>query len=180
MARRYKLPFRASNTNAANTVDAQAAYESVFSLWGATMAHTNMLKHGAGWMEGGLQASFEKMVLDADLLQMVFQFLSPLAVSEDELALDAIREVGPGGHFFGCAHTLARYQSAFYEPIISDWRNFESWSDAGRPTAYEKAHDVYKQLVADYEEPPIEPGIREALQDFIARRKEEGGAPTDF
>ncbi|WP_350334546.1 trimethylamine methyltransferase family protein [Coralliovum pocilloporae] len=180
LARRYKVPFRASNTNAANTLDAQAAYESVFSLWGATMAHTNMLMHGAGWMEGGLHASFEKMVLDADLLQMASQFLSPLAVNEDELALDAMREVGPGGHFFGCAHTLARYDSAFYEPMISDWRNYESWADAGQPTAYDKANAVYKQLLTEYEEPPIDPAVLESLQDFVARRKEEGGAPTDF
>ena len=133
LARRYGLPYRSSNACAANTLDAQAAYESVFSLWGAIMGGTNLLMHGAGWMEGGLQASFEKMVLDADLLAMVAEFLRPVTVDDGELALDAVREVGPGGHFFGCAHTQARYRNAFFAPMISDWRNYESWREAGAP-----------------------------------------------
>lgn len=180
MARRYRLPYRSSNVNAANTVDAQAAYESVFSLWGAIMGGCNMLMHGAGWMEGGLQASFEKVVLDADMLNMVEEFLKPLKVDDDELALDAIREVGPGGHFFGCAHTQERYKTAFFSPMLSDWRNFEAWTGAGSPTAFDHAHRVYKEKLAAYQEPPIEPAIREELEAFVARRKEEGGVPTDF
>jgi trimethylamine--corrinoid protein Co-methyltransferase len=180
LARRYGLPYRSSNVCAANTVDAQAAYESVFSLWGAIMGGANILKHGAGWMEGGLQASFEKMVLDADLLQMVAAFLTPLETDEDALAIDAMREVGPGGHFFGAAHTMQRYTTAFYSPMISDWRNYESWQEAGSPTAYDKANRLYKELLAEYEAPPLDPAVREELEAFIARRKEEGGAPTDF
>jgi trimethylamine--corrinoid protein Co-methyltransferase len=180
LARRYGLPYRSSNVCAANTVDAQAAYESVFSLWGATMGGVNILKHGAGWMEGGLQASFEKLVLDADLLQMVAAFLTPLEVDDDALALDAMREVGPGGHFFGAAHTMERYSTAFYSPMISDWRNFETWQDAGSPTAYEKANRLYKTLLDEYEQPPLDPAVREELAAFVARRKEEGGVPTDF
>ena len=133
MARRYKLPYRTSNTNAANMVDAQAAYESVFSLWGAIMGGGNLIQHAAGWMEGGLVASYEKFALDADLLQMVMEFLKPLDFSEDALGLDAIREVGPGGHFFGAEHTQRRYLSAFYAPIISDWRNYSQWQAAGSP-----------------------------------------------
>src|SRR5690606_20985796 len=119
LARRYGFPYRTSNTNAANTVDAQAAYESVFSLWGVVEGGGNFVMHAAGWTEGGLTASFEKFILDVDLLQMVAEFLKPLDVSDDALALDAIREVGPGGHFFGTAHTLARYETAFYSPLIS-------------------------------------------------------------
>ena len=180
LARRYRLPYRSSNVCAANTVDAQAAYESVFSLWGAVMGGVNIVKHAAGWMEGGLQASFEKMVLDADLLQMVSAFLTPLEVNDDTLALDAMREVGPGGHFFGAAHTMERYSTAFYSPMISDWRNYESWELAGSPTAYEKANRLYKKLLAEYEPPPMDPAVREELAAFVARRKEEGGAPTDF
>ncbi|MBE9557414.1 MAG: trimethylamine methyltransferase family protein [Proteobacteria bacterium] len=180
LARRYGLPYRSSNVCAANTVDAQAAYESVFSLWGAMMGGVNILKHGAGWMEGGLQASFEKMVLDADLLQMVAAFMTPLEVNDGTLALDAMREVGPGGHFFGAAHTMERYTTAFYSPMISDWRNYESWQEAGSPTAYEKANRLYKQLLEEYEEPPIDGAVREELEAFVARRTEEGGAPTDF
>lgn len=180
LARRYNVPYRTSNTCAANAVDAQAAYESVFSLWGLTMGGGNLIMHGAGWMEGGLVASFEKFVLDCDLIQMVMEFLQPLDTGSDALGLDAIREVGPGGHFFGAQHTLARYSSAFYAPIISDWRNNQQWLAAGRPEAASKANAVWKQALADYQEPPIDPAIRDELNDFVERRKREGGAPTDF
>ena len=180
LARKYGLPYRSSNVNAANGLDMQAAYESVFALWGSVMGGVNLMKHGAGWMEGGLQASFEKMVLDADLLQMVAEFLTPIDVNEDELGLSAIGEVGPGGHFFGCEHTQARYQTAFYPPILSDWRNYETWFEAGQPNAAQKANQIYKQVIADYEKPAIDPAIEEELEAFVARRIEEGGAPTDF
>jgi trimethylamine--corrinoid protein Co-methyltransferase len=180
LARRYRLPYRSSNACAANTVDAQAAYESVFSLWGAIMGGVNFLMHGAGWMEGGLHASFEKMILDADLLQMVAAFLTPLEVNDASLALEAVREVGPGGHYFGTAHTQARYRNAFYAPILSDWRNFESWEEAGRPEAAGKANRIWKEMLAAYEPPPLDPAIADELAAFIARRKQEGGAPTDF
>ena len=180
LARRLSLPYRSSNANAANTLDAQAAYESVFSLWGAIMGGANFLMHGAGWMEGGLQASFEKMALDADLLAMVAEFLRPLKVDESELALEAIREVGPGGHFFGAEHTQSRYRNAFFAPMISDWRNFESWREAGSPTAAEAAERIVAEKLAAYTPPPLEPERREALEAFVARRKAEGGAPTDY
>jgi trimethylamine--corrinoid protein Co-methyltransferase len=180
LARRYRLPYRSSNVCAANTVDAQAAYESVFSLWGAVMGGVNILKHAAGWMEGGLQASFEKMILDADLLQMVSSFMEPIAVDDPALGLDAIREVGPGGHFFGAAHTMERYADAFYSPILSDWRNYESWQEAGSPDAYGKANRVWKALLDAWEPPPLDPAVRDELDAFVTRRKEVGGAPTDF
>ena len=180
LARRYNLPYRTSNTCAANTVDAQAAYESVFSLWGAVQGGGNYLMHGAGWLEGGLRCSYEKMILDIDLLQMVAEFLTPLDLSEDALAVEAIREVGPGGHFFGTPHTQARYRSAFYAPVLSDWRNFESWQLAGSPTAIEKANRIWKERLAAYEQPAMDPAIREELDSFVDRRISEGGAPTDF
>ena len=176
LARRLNLPFRSSNANAANTVDAQAAYESQMSLWGAVMGHANLVMHGAGWLEGGLCASFEKVVLDAEMLQMMAETLVPLDVSEAALGLDAIREVGPGGHFFGAAHTLERYETAFYSPILSDWRNFESWEEAGAETATMRANRLYKEILAAYEPPALEPDRREALEAFIARRRQEGGA----
>jgi trimethylamine--corrinoid protein Co-methyltransferase len=180
MARRYKVPYRTSNTCAANAVDAQAAYESVFSLWGVTMGGGNFIMHGAGWLEGGLVAGFEKFVLDCDLIQMVMEFLEPLATDPDALGIDAIREVGPGGHFFGAAHTLARYETAFYAPMISDWRNNQQWLAAGKPEAWQKANQLYKQALADYREPAMDAGVRAELDDFVERRKREGGAPTDF
>jgi trimethylamine---corrinoid protein Co-methyltransferase len=180
LARRLGLPYRSSNANAANSLDAQAAYESVFSLWGSIMGGVNLMMHAAGWMEGGLQASFEKMMLDADLLEMVAEFLRPTKVDVEELALDAMREVGPGGHFFGAAHTQSRYRNAFFAPMISDWRNYESWREAGSPTAYDKAERLYKARLQSFEPPAIEPERLEALEAFVARRKAEGGAPTDF
>jgi trimethylamine---corrinoid protein Co-methyltransferase len=180
MARRYRLPYRTSNTCAANAVDAQAAYESVFSLWGAIMGGGNLVMHAAGWMEGGLVGGFEKFALDCDLLQMLENLLEPLDTSIDALGLDAIREVGPGGHFFGAGHTLERYATAFYAPMVSDWRNFHQWTAAGRPLAEHKANAIWKQALAEYQEPAIDPAIREELVAFVERRVREGGEKTDF
>ena len=180
LARRYRVPYRSSNVCAANAVDAQAAYESVFSLWGAIMGGVNMLMHGAGWMEGGLHASYEKMILDADLLHMVSAFLEPPSVETAELGVDAMRDVGPGGHFFGTQHTQDRFRSAFYKPMISDWRNYETWDEAGRPEASGKANQIWKEMLNSYEAPPLDDAIREELEAFVAQRRAEGGVPTDF
>ena len=173
LARRYNLPFRSSNATASNDVDAQAAYESQMSLWGAAMGHANMVSHGAGWLEGGLVASFEKLIIDAEMLQMMAEYFRPIEMDEDALGLAAIAEVGPGGHFFGAAHTLGRYKTEFYAPIVSDWRNFESWKLAGGLSATQRANRIWKQLLAAYEQPPIDPAIDEELQAFVARRKRE-------
>ena len=180
LCRKYGIPYRTSNVCAANTVDAQSAYESVFSLWALTQAGGNFIMHAAGWMEGGLTCSFEKFILDCDLLQMVAEFLTPLDVSPAGLGLDAVRDVGPGGHYFGTAHTLERFETAFYSPIISDWRNFETWQEAGSPTAYQKANATWQKELAAYERPPMDAAIEEELDAFVARRKAEGGSPTDF
>jgi len=176
LARHLGVPYRSSNANAANCVDAQSAYESQMSIWGALMGHANFIMHGAGWLEGGLCASFEKFVLDAEMLQMMSEVMTPLEVSEDSLGLEAIREVGPGGHFFGAAHTLARYERAFYSPMLSDWRNFETWEEAGSETATQRANRLYKSVLAGFTPPPLDPAILEALDDFVSRRTREGGA----
>lgn len=175
LARRYGVPYRSSNANASNTVDAQAAYESEMSVWGAVMGHANMVLHGAGWLEGGLCASFEKMVLDAEILQGMAEFLMPIKVDDAEIGVDAMAEVGPGGHFFGAAHTLERYENAFYAPILSDWRNYETWEEAGSVDATHRANKIYKQILAEYQPPPLDPAVREELEDYVARRKQEGG-----
>ena len=175
LARRYGLPYRSSNANAANLVDAQAAYESEMSLWGAVMGHANLVLHGAGWMEGGLTASFEKFILDVELLQMMAELLRPIEVNEATLGFEAIREVQPGGHFFGAAHTLERYETAFYAPLISDWRNYETWEESGAETATQRAHKIYKRVLAEFEPPPLDPAVKEELEAFVARRTEEGG-----
>jgi len=171
LARRYGLPFRSSNTTAANVADAQAAYESAMSLWGAVMGGANLVNHAAGWLEGGLTASFEKLIIDAEMLQMIAEYLQPIVVDEDSLALDAIAAVGHGGHFFGSPHTMERYETAFYSPLVSDWRNFESWSEAGSADTLERANRVWRQLLAESESPPLDAAIDEALTDFVARRK---------
>lgn len=180
LARRYGVPYRSSNTCAANAVDAQAAYESMYSIWGAITGGVNFLMHGAGWMEGGLQASFEKMVIDADLLHMASATLDPFVVDDDSLAFDAIAEVGPGAHFFGTAHTQSRFRSEFYRPLISDWRNYETWEEAGRPDAATKANRLVKTFLAEYQPPPIDDAVHEELTDFVARRTAEGGVPVDY
>ena len=120
------------------------------------------------------------MVLDAELLGMIEAFLEPVPVDDESLALSAIAEVGPGGHFFGAEHTQSRYKTAFHKPMLSDWRNWESWQEAGSPEAYGKANSIWKELLAAYQPPAMDPAIREELDSFVARRVAEGGVPTDY
>jgi trimethylamine--corrinoid protein Co-methyltransferase len=173
IARRLGLPLRSSNTTSSNCVDAQAAYESAMSLWGAIMGHANLVYHAAGWLESGLTASFEKLITDAEMLQMMAEFLRPIEVNAGELALDAIAEVEPGGHHFGTAHTLARFETAFYMPMLSTRQNFESWQEAGGLDAARRANGIWKKLLAEYQRPALDPAIEEALTDYVARRKRE-------
>jgi trimethylamine--corrinoid protein Co-methyltransferase len=180
MARYYGLPLRASNACAANAPDAQAAWESAFSLWACVTSKTNIVYHAAGWLEGGLTASYEKFVMDCETLQQVIHYLAPVPVSDDDIAVEAIRDVGPRSHFFGAEHTQARYETAFYGPFLSDWRNFEAWSAAGSVETPKRANAMWKQILAEFEPPPLDPAIEEELREFVERRKREGGAPTDF
>ena len=228
------------------------------SIWPCVLAHCNVVKHALGWLEGGLCTSYEKIILDAEMLQLIAATLEPLdtgedalgieamrevgpgshffqaahtmaryesafyapmlsdwrnfetwqeggaidatrranrlwqellaayepppmdpAAGEDALGIDAIREVGPGSHFFQAAHTMARYESAFYAPLLSDWRNFETWQESGAVGATWRAHRLWQELLAAYEPPPLKPAVAEEIAAFVARRKEEGGAPTN-
>ena len=180
MARFYGLPLRASNACAANCPDAQAAWESAFSLWSAVAAGVNVVYHAAGWLEGGLCASYEKFVMDCETLQQIVAYLKPVPVTEEDIAVEAIREVGPTGHFFGCRHTRDRYETAFYGPFLSDWSNFESWEERGAIDTPRRANALWKKILAEFEAPPMDEAIREELAAFVERRKREGGAPTDF
>jgi trimethylamine--corrinoid protein Co-methyltransferase len=173
LCRRYQIPFRSSNTNASTSVDAQSAYESEMSLWGAVMGHANRIAHGGGWLEGGLVASFEKLIIDVEMMQMMAEFVEPLVVNEETLAIEAMREVQPGGHYFGTSHTMERYNSAFYSPVVSDWTNFENWKEAGGLDAAQRANAIWKQAINDYEQPPLDPAILEELEDYVERRKRE-------
>jgi trimethylamine--corrinoid protein Co-methyltransferase len=172
LARRLGLPFRSSNTTVSNCVDAQAAFESQMSLWGAVMGHANLVNHAAGWLEGGLTASFEKLIIDAEMLQMMAEYLRPIDVNDDELAVDSIAEVGPGGHHFGTSHTLERYETAFYTPILSNRQNFEAWQESGSLDIGIRANAIWKQLLKDYVQPPLDVAVDEALVDYVTRRKE--------
>jgi len=182
MARFYGLPMRSSGVCAANVPDGQAMWETSNSLWAAVQSGTNMVYHAAGWLEGGLIASPEKFIMDCEVLQQIQRYLQPqiCATGTEDIALEAIREVGNDGHFFGIQHTQDRYTDAFYQPFLSDWRNYEAWEVAGAIWTPERAHSLYKEILADFEAPAMDVAIREELADFVARRKAEGGAPTDF
>jgi trimethylamine---corrinoid protein Co-methyltransferase len=173
IGRRLRLPVRTSAVNASPTVDAQSTYETAFSLQAAILSHSHLINHAAGWLEGGLSASLEKIVVDAELLRNWAEILKPVSFSDDDLAVDAIKGVAAGGHFFGAPHTLARYQTAFYRPLLSDWSNFENWRDAGSHSATERATVIWKKLLADYQPPPLDPAVREAIAAFVARRTAE-------
>lgn len=173
MARYYGLPYRSSNANASNAADAQATYESAMSLWACFLAHANIINHAAGWQEGGLCASKEKFIIDAEMIQTLCAAFEAFKVDDDEFGFDSIADAGHGGHFFGTAHTMARYRSAFYRPLLSDWSNFESWLEAGAADATQRANRIWKQLLDDYREPPLDKRAVAELDKFIASRKEE-------
>jgi trimethylamine---corrinoid protein Co-methyltransferase len=182
MARFYGLPLRASNACASNAPDGQAMWESVMSLWSAVQSGVNLVYHAAGWLEGGLIASYEKFVMDCEVLQQFQRYFEPALTdtSPGALAVDAIADVGPHGHFFGADHTQSRYTSAFYAPFLSDWRNYEAWAEAGALTTEQRANRTWKAILAEYQPPPMDEAVREELAAFITRRKREGGAPTDY
>ena len=182
LVRYYKLPMRSSGVCAANVPDGQAMWETSNSLWAAVQSGTNMVYHAAGWLEGGLIASPEKFIMDCEVLQMIQRYFeeATYATTDDDIAFDAIKEVGPSGHYFGCQHTQDRYQTAFYAPMVSDWRNYEAWQIDGSVWTAERAHRIFKQIMAEFEMPEMNGDHREELTRFVAKRKQEGGAPTDF
>ena len=182
MCRFYKIPMRSSGVCAANVPDGQAMWETSNSLWAAVQSGTNMVYHAAGWLEGGLIASPEKFVMDCEVLQQIQRYFDKRIVetSVEDIAVDAIKEVGPDGHYFGCEHTQERYESAFYQPMISDWSNYEAWDLNGGVWTAERAHKIYKEIINEFEPPSIDIEIKEELEEFVSKRKLEGGAPTDF
>jgi trimethylamine--corrinoid protein Co-methyltransferase len=138
------------------------------------MSHTNIVVHAAGWLDGGLTTSYEKFILDVEMLAMFQHFLEGFKIDPETLALDMIAEVGPGGHHFGTSHTQARYSTEFYESfVVGDRQNWENWERAGAQDAEKRANAVWKEMLAHYEPPPLDPGIREGLEDYVARRERE-------
>ena len=175
MARRAGLPLRCGGSLTASKIeDAQAAYESADSMHSTMLAGANFVLHAAGWLEGGLCTGFEKLVMDADRLGSYQKVLTQgLDLSDEAMARDAYGEVAPGGHFLGSAHTMRNYQTAFYEPALSDSENVESWEDGGGTDMRERAHARWTQMLREYQSPPMEDATREALEAFVVKRKEE-------
>ena len=177
MARFVGLPWRSSGATASNSADAQSAYESQMSLWGALVGGANFVLHGAGWLEGGLSSSFEKFILDIEQLQMLAEIMSPVGATAEDFAAEAIVEAGPGGHFFGTQHTMARFRDAFYAPFVSDWRNHGAWLRDGALSATDRAGRICGEMLSKFTPPSMDPAVVDALVDFKRRRTEEGGAP---
>jgi trimethylamine--corrinoid protein Co-methyltransferase len=147
--------------------------ESAMSLWASILSHANFIHHATGWLEGGLTTSFEKVVVDAEMISAMRAWLDPLDISDDALAFEAIASTPPGGHFFGAAHTLARFKTAFHPTMLADIRPFETWRLDGARTATERANTVWKALIASYEPPPMDSSVHEALEEFVSRRRRE-------
>ena len=172
LARRLGVPFRSGGGLCAGKLpDAQASHESANTLWPTLLGGVNFCLHAAGWLEGGLVSSYEKFIIDADQLSMFQRFSEGVDVSENGQALSAIREVGPGSHFLGCAHTQANFETAFWRSQIADNNSYEQWRDGGSLDAAQRANAIWKQQLREYEAPALDPAIDEALQAFIARRK---------
>jgi trimethylamine--corrinoid protein Co-methyltransferase len=174
LARRLGVPFRSGGGLCASKIpDAQAAYESANTLQASALAGVNFMLHTAGWLEGGLSMGYEKFVMDADQAGMLAVLLNGVELSENSLAMDAFREIGPGGHFLGAAHTQANFESAFYRSEIADNNSFEQWEEEGSMDAAMRANLKWKKMLNEYEAPTLDPAIDEALLEFIAKRKSE-------
>jgi trimethylamine--corrinoid protein Co-methyltransferase len=172
LARRLGLPLRCSgNFTTSKLPDAQAMAEGTMSMLAAVHSGANFVLHAAGFLDGLLSMSYEKFVMDTDFCGALHTYLDGVVVDENALALDAFREVGPGSHFFGCRHTMANYQTAFWDSQIADNEPFERWEAAGSEDAAHRANRRWKKLLADFQPPPLDPGIDEALRDFVDRRK---------
>ena len=174
LARRLGLPLRCGGSLTASKVaDYQAACESADSMLSTALAGANFVLQAAGWLEGGLATGYEKLVLDADRLGAYQVLLSGMPVDDNAMARDAYDEVEPAGHFLGCGHTMRNYETAFYDAVMSDSDNVESWEERGSKDAATRANERWKQMLRDYEPPPIDAALDEALRDFVARRKSE-------
>src|SRR5919199_937327 len=176
MARKYKLPFRSGGGLTSSKIpDGQAMYEATMGFWPTFLACTNFVMHAAGWLEAGLTASYEKFVMDVELCRMMQVFLKGIPLDEEGMAMDAFAEIGPGGYFFGAEHTMRHFRDAFYRPLISDVQNYSRWQSKGAKSADQRANEVWKKWLSEYEQPPLDPGIDEALREYITKRKQEIG-----
>jgi trimethylamine--corrinoid protein Co-methyltransferase len=176
LARRFGIPWRSGGAlNASQTVDAQAAYESLMTMLPTFLAAPNFVMHTAGWLEGGLVSCYEKFIVDIELLRMLKHEFTPLEIDEASLAFGAHEEVGPGGHFLGAAHTLERFRECFYRPLLSSTENFARWEKNGGRDTTERAGEIWRKTLEEYEQPPMDDGIRSELEEFVVRRRAELG-----
>ena len=172
LARRMGLPFRSGGGLCGSKLpDAQAAYETAHTHNAALMGGVNFMLHSCGWLEGGLVSSFEKFVMDADQLGVLHHLARGVAYDENAQAMDAIREVGPGGHYLGCAHTQSNFQNAFWKTNVLDYKPFETWDEEGAKDTMTLAAERVQRMLADYQQPALDPGIAEALAGYVAERK---------
>jgi trimethylamine--corrinoid protein Co-methyltransferase len=176
IARHFNLPWRSGGgLTSSQTPDAQAAYEALMTMLPTFLAGANFVMHAAGWLEGGLVSSYEKYIVDIEILRMLKQEFQPLEVNEKSLAFGAHEEVGSGGHFLGAAHTLEHFRTCFYRPLLSSTENFDRWSKNGGADAAERAGRIYQETLDEYEQPPIDDAVRDELRDYVARRRIELG-----
>jgi trimethylamine--corrinoid protein Co-methyltransferase len=176
MARHYGLPWRSGGGfTSSQTVDAQSAYEAVMTMIPTFLAGTNYVMHAAGWLESGLVSCFEKFVVDIEVLRMLTAEFAPLEVTDETLAFGAHEEVGHGGHFLGAAHTLERFRECFYRPLLSSTENFERWQRNGGRDATERAGEIWRKTLEEYEQPPLDDAVREELAEYVSRRRTELG-----
>ena len=176
LARYIGLPWRCAAGCAANINDAQAAHETQMSAWGAVLAGCTVLLHSAGWLEGGLTVSYEKFITDVEVMQIFAELCHTTPASDADIAFEALAEVVPGGHFFAAAHTMSRYQTAFYEPLVADWSNFGTWRERGALDASQRATKLWQTILTDSSPPALNEDRLEALRAFIEQRRRAGGA----
>tara|TARA_R110002073_G_scaffold266884_1_gene430297 strand:- start:424 stop:1929 length:1506 start_codon:yes stop_codon:yes gene_type:complete len=179
MARLTGLPWRSAAGSAANMNDVQAANENQLGLWGCLMAGASVIIHSAGWLEGGLSVSYEKLITDVEVLNMIAEICGGAKAGPDEIGFDALQEVAPSGHFFATTQTMARYNTEFYEPVVHEYANFGTWTERGARGANERATDVWQRILAEGNGPNVDGEKRTELQAFIAKRTAAGGAPPE-
>jgi trimethylamine---corrinoid protein Co-methyltransferase len=176
IARSFGLPWRSGGgLTASQSVDAQAAYEALMTMLPTMLAGANYVMHAAGWLESGLVSCYEKFIVDIEILRMLYEEFTPLEVTDETLAFSAHEEVGQGGHFLGAVHTLERFRECFYRPLLSSTANYERWKRDGGQDAAARANAIWKQTLAEYEQPPMDDGLREQLAAYVTRRRAELG-----
>jgi trimethylamine---corrinoid protein Co-methyltransferase len=179
MARRYNMPIRASIFSSSNTPDFLSGAESSMAAFTAMAAGGHLLMHSFGWLEGGLCTSYEKFVMDCEVMQNIAHMMEPVGVSPDALAFDEIADIGPGGHFFGTSRTIATYETAFYQPMLASTQNYGAWKEAGAKDGAQRATAIWQEALRCYEPPALDANRLEEMTTFVAKRKEQGGAPLD-